>query len=139
MAFCGRQLYYCFAFVLFVLFLHTTKSWCGDFFFFVTKMRMQRDDDVRRRRLFFRKRCRRGVRRSTERCKMVLLISPCPIGRWGWRMVMLDNKLNLIRVAEFLCRSSVDRGTREGKVVVGTDLSKRKPSQYNPAFHPKEP
>ena len=39
---------------------------------------------------------------------------------------MLDNKLYLISVPEFLRRSSVDRGTREGKVVVGTDLSKRK-------------
>jgi hypothetical protein len=39
---------------------------------------------------------------------------------------MLDNKLYLISVVEFLRRSSVDRGTREGKVVVGTDLSKRK-------------
>ena len=41
-------------------------------------------------------------------------------------MVMLDNKLYLISVAEFLHRSSVDRGTREDKVVVGTDLSKQK-------------
>jgi len=39
-------------------------------------------------------------------------------------MVMLDNKLYLISVAEFLRKSSVDRGTREGKVVVGIDLSK---------------
>ncbi len=41
-------------------------------------------------------------------------------------MVVLDNKLCLISVVEFLCRSRVDHGTREGKVVVGTDLSKRK-------------
>ncbi len=41
-------------------------------------------------------------------------------------MVMLDNKLCLISVVEFLRRSRVDRDTREGKVVVGTDLSKRK-------------
>ena len=41
-------------------------------------------------------------------------------------MVMLDNKLYLISVVEFLRRSCVDRGTREGKVVVDTDLSKRK-------------
>ena len=41
-------------------------------------------------------------------------------------MVMLDNKLYLLGVVEFLRRSSVDHGTREGKVVVGTDLSKRK-------------
>ncbi len=41
-------------------------------------------------------------------------------------MVMLDNKLYLISVVEFLRRSSVDGGTREGKVVVGTDLSKQK-------------
>ena len=39
-------------------------------------------------------------------------------------MVMLDKKLYLLSVVEFLHRSSVDRGTREGKVVVGTDLSK---------------
>ena len=39
-------------------------------------------------------------------------------------MVMLDNKLCLISGVEFLRRSRVDRGTREGKVVVGTDLSK---------------
>jgi hypothetical protein len=39
---------------------------------------------------------------------------------------MLDNKLCLISVMEFLRRSCVDRDTREGKVVVGTDLSKRK-------------
>ncbi len=37
---------------------------------------------------------------------------------------MLDNKLYLLSVVEFLCRSSVDHGTREGKVVVNTDLSK---------------
>jgi hypothetical protein len=41
-------------------------------------------------------------------------------------MVMLDNKLCLISVVEFLRRSRVDRDTREGKVVVGTDLSKQK-------------
>jgi hypothetical protein len=41
-------------------------------------------------------------------------------------MVMLGNKLYLISVAEFLRRSNVDHGTREGKVVVGTDLSKQK-------------
>ncbi len=41
-------------------------------------------------------------------------------------MVMLDNKLYLISVAEFLRKSSVDRGTREGKVVVVIDLSKQK-------------
>ncbi len=47
---------------------------------------------------------------------------------------MLDNKLYLISVGEFLCRSCVDRGMREGKVVVGTDLSKRKvlPPQFDP-------
>ena len=41
---------------------------------------------------------------------------------------MLDNKLCLISVVEFLRRRRVDHGsgTREGKVVVGTDLSKRK-------------
>jgi hypothetical protein len=39
---------------------------------------------------------------------------------------MLDNKLYIIIVVEFLRRSHVDRGTREGKVVVGTDLSKQK-------------
>jgi hypothetical protein len=37
---------------------------------------------------------------------------------------MLDNKLYLISVVEFLRRRSVDHGKREGKVVVGTDLSK---------------
>ncbi len=36
---------------------------------------------------------------------------------------MLDNRLCLISVVEFLRRSRVDRDTREGKVVVGTDLS----------------
>jgi hypothetical protein len=41
-------------------------------------------------------------------------------------MVMLDNKLYLVTVVRFLRRSQVDRGTRGGKVVVGTDLSKRK-------------
>ncbi len=44
-------------------------------------------------------------------------------GQW---MVMLDNKLYLVSVMWFLRRSRVDRGTRGGKVVVGTDLSKRK-------------
>ena len=39
---------------------------------------------------------------------------------------MLDNKLCLSSVMEFLRRSRVDHGTREGKVVVGTDLSKQK-------------
>jgi hypothetical protein len=61
-----------------------------------------------------------------------MLISPCPIGRWGRRMVMLDNKLYLTSVAEFLRRSSVDCDTREGKVVVGTDLSKRKVQAPSP-------
>jgi hypothetical protein len=41
-------------------------------------------------------------------------------------MVMLDSKLYLISVVEFLHRSHVGRGTREGKLGVGTDLSKRK-------------
>jgi hypothetical protein len=44
-------------------------------------------------------------------------------GQW---MVMLDNKLYLVSVVWFLCRSRVDCGTRGGKVVVGTDLSKQK-------------
>ena len=44
-------------------------------------------------------------------------------GRW---MVMLDNNLYLVSVVWFLRRSRVDRGTRGGKVVVGTDLSKQK-------------
>ncbi len=39
---------------------------------------------------------------------------------------MLDNKLCLISVVEFLHRSCVDRDTRKGKVVDGTDLSKGK-------------
>jgi hypothetical protein len=39
---------------------------------------------------------------------------------------MLDNKLCLISVVEFLCRSRVDRDTREGKLVVDSDLSRRK-------------
>ena len=43
-------------------------------------------------------------------------------------MVMLDNKLCLISVVEFLRRGRVDRGTREGKVVVVIDLSKQKVS-----------
>ena len=41
---------------------------------------------------------------------------------------MLDNKLYLISVVELLRRCCVDRGAREGKVVVGTDLSKQKVS-----------
>ena len=41
-------------------------------------------------------------------------------------MVMLDNKLCLISVMEFLRRSREDHGARKGKLVVGTDLSKRK-------------
>jgi len=41
-------------------------------------------------------------------------------------MVMLDKKLCLTSVVEFLCRGRVDRGTREGKVVVVIDLSKQK-------------
>ncbi len=44
----------------------------------------------------------------------------------GWWVVMLDNNLYLVSVVWFLRRSHVDRGTRGGKVVVGTDLSKRK-------------
>ena len=39
---------------------------------------------------------------------------------------MLDKKLCLTSVIEFLRRGRVDRGTREGKVVVVIDLSKRK-------------
>ncbi len=41
-------------------------------------------------------------------------------------MVMLDNRLYLVSVVEVLRRSRVDRGTRGSRVVVGTDLSKRK-------------
>ncbi len=41
-------------------------------------------------------------------------------------MVMLDNRLYLFSIVEFLRRSSVDRGTNGSRVVVGTDLSKRK-------------
>ncbi len=85
---------------------------------FVAKMTIQLDDDVRPRRLFVGKRCKRGVKRSTKSCEMVSLISPCPIRRWGWRMVMLDKKLCLTSVVEFLRRGQVDRGTIEGKVVV---------------------
>jgi len=39
---------------------------------------------------------------------------------------MLDNKLCLTSVVEFLRKGRVDRGTREGKIVVVIDLSKRK-------------
>ena len=39
---------------------------------------------------------------------------------------MLDNKLCLTSVVEFLRRGRVDRGTGGGKVVVVVDLSKRK-------------
>jgi hypothetical protein len=39
---------------------------------------------------------------------------------------MLDDKLCLTSVVEFLCKGCVDHGTREGKVVVVVDSSKRK-------------
>ncbi len=57
-----------FVFLGWVFYLHTTKSWRGScvFWLFVTMMRGRRDDDVRLRRLFVGKRCKRGVRRSTE-------------------------------------------------------------------------
>ena len=41
-------------------------------------------------------------------------------------MLMLNNKLCLTSVVEFLCRGRVDRGTGGGKVVVVVDSSKRK-------------
>jgi hypothetical protein len=41
-------------------------------------------------------------------------------------MVMLDDKLCLTSVVKILRRGCVDRGTREGKVVVVVDSSKRK-------------
>ena len=41
-------------------------------------------------------------------------------------MVMLDNKLCLTSVVEFLRRGRVDRGTGGGKGVVVVDSSKRK-------------
>jgi hypothetical protein len=41
-------------------------------------------------------------------------------------MVMLDNRLYLVSIVEFLRRSSVNRGTNGSRVVVGTDLSKQK-------------
>ena len=41
-------------------------------------------------------------------------------------MVMLDNKLCLTSVVEFLRRGRVDHGTGGGKVVVVVDSSKRK-------------
>ena len=84
---------------------------------FVMKMMIQRDNDVRPRRLFVGKRCKRRVKKSTRSSEMVLLISPCPIS-----------------VVEFLRRGRVDHSTRGGKVVVVTDLSKRKvenhPNEY---------
>ena len=45
-------------------------------------------------------------------------------------MVMLDDKLCVTSVVEFLRRGRVDRGTREGKVVVVIDLSKQKVIMY---------
>jgi len=41
-------------------------------------------------------------------------------------MLMLNNKLCLTSVVEFLRRGRVDRGTGGGKVVVVVDLSKQK-------------
>ncbi len=41
-------------------------------------------------------------------------------------MMMLDDKLCFTSVVEFLRRGCVDRGTREGKVVVVVDSSKQK-------------
>jgi hypothetical protein len=41
-------------------------------------------------------------------------------------MVMLDNKLCLTSVVEFLLKGRVDRGMGGGKVVVVVDSSKRK-------------
>ena len=89
-------------------------------------MRGRRDDEARLRWCFVGERCKHGVRGSTKSCEMVLLISPCPIKRWGWRMLMLNNKLCLTSVVEFLRRGRVDRGTGGGKVVVVVDSSKRK-------------
>jgi hypothetical protein len=48
----------------------------------------------------------------------------------GRQMVMLDNRLYLVSVLEFLRRSRVDHGTRGSRVVVGTDLSKRKVTMW---------
>jgi hypothetical protein len=50
-------------------------------------------------------------------------------------MVMLDNKLCLTSVVEFLRRGRVDRGTIEGKVVVVVDSSKRKVHYASPTCH----
>ena len=98
-------------------------------------MRGRRDDDVRLRWLFVGKRCRRGVRRSPRSCKMILLISPCPIWRWGWQMVMLDNKLYLVSVVWFLHRSRVDCGMGGRQVVVGSDSSKQKVHTHHTSYH----
>ena len=49
-------------------------------------------------------------------------------------MLMLNNKLCLTSVMEFLRRGRVDHGTGGGKVVVVVDLSKRKVTTY---FTPK--
>ncbi len=51
---------------------------------------------------------------------------------------MLDNKLCLTSVVEFLRRGRVDRGTREDKVVVVVDLSKRKHFQHNRELYAKD-
>ena len=96
------------------------------FWLFVTMMRGRRDDEARLSWCFVGERCKHGIRGSTKRCEMVLLISPCPIRRWGWRMLMLNNKLCLTSVVEFLRRGRVDRGTGGGKGVVVVDSSKRK-------------
>jgi len=96
------------------------------FWLFVTMMRGRRDDEARLSWCFVGERCKHGVRGSTKSCEMVLLISPCPIKRWGWRMLMLNNKLCLTSVVEFLRRGRVDRGTGGGKGVVVVDSSKRK-------------
>ncbi len=98
----------------------------------MTKMRGRRDDNVRLRRLYVGKCCKRGVRRSPKNCKLILLLSLCPIWRWRRRMMMLDNKLYLVSVVWFLRRSRVDCGTGGSKVVVGSDSSKRKVLPWYP-------
>ncbi len=116
------QLYYCLCCCNFAHHLIVARSYF--FWLFVTKMRGLRDDNVRLRRLYVGIRCKHGVRRSPKSCKLILLISPCPIWRWQRRMMMLDNKLYLVSVVWFLRRSHVDCGTEGSKVVVGSDSSK---------------
>ncbi len=98
------------------------------FWLFVTKMKIPRDNNVLPSGFLSANAASAESGDQPEVGKWFCQYYRALFDDGGWWMVMLDNNLYLVSVVWFLRRSHVDRGTRGGIVVVGTDLSKRKVS-----------